>query len=258
MNADERTSDWYEQDSLWEGTAQIIFSREALENAPQQVAQVLSLADLEPPLRVLDMPCGVGRHTLEFVRLGCAVTGVDRTAFYLKEARATVQAAEGEVEWIEADMRAFQQPGAFDLAINLFTSFGYFEDRNDDLKVLDNFYTSLRPGGVLVMDMMGKEIVARIFIPRDWDTLDDGTLLLRERSIHQDWTWIENCWILITNGNQRKFALAHRLYGASDLKNILVQAGFTGIRIYGSLSGTPYDQTAQRLVAVAHKSESAG
>jgi hypothetical protein len=106
---------------------------------------------------------------------------------------------------------------------------------------------------VLVMDMMGKEIVARIFTPRDWYALDDGTRVLRARSIHRDWTWIENRWTIIREGNPREYALAHRLYGASDLRNALAQTGFSGIHVYGSFSGAPYDQTAQRLVVVAQK-----
>lgn len=257
MNANVRRPDWHEQDALWEGTAEVMFSSETWEHAPQQVEQVLALAGLEPPLQVLDMPCGVGRHTLELARLGCSVTAVDRTAFYLKQVRGKMHDAELEVDVIEADMRKFQQQAVFDLAINLATSFGYFENADDDLKVLRNFYESLRPGGTLVMDMASKEVLARIFTPRDWYAVGDGTLVLRERSINRDWTWIENRWIIVENGNQREYALAHRLYGASDLRNALVQTGFTGIQVYGSLSATPYDHTAQRLVVVARKSESA-
>lgn len=71
-------------------------------------------------------------------------------------------------EFMQADMRAFRMPVGFDLAINLFTSFGYFEEEADDRKVLANVLASLNSGGAYVMDMMGKEILARSFQERDW------------------------------------------------------------------------------------------
>ncbi|HLV43732.1 MAG TPA: class I SAM-dependent methyltransferase [Aggregatilineales bacterium] len=244
---------WHEQDEWWEAIAPVLFGQRAWALAPQQVEQVLALAGMEPPVRVLDMPAGVGRHALEFARLGCTVTAVDRTAAYLNRARAQAEELGLKIEFVQSDMRAFEREGAFDLAVNLFTSFGYFDDQADDLQVLRNFYTSLRPGGVFVMDMMGKEVLARIFQARDWRELEDGTLLLEERKVQQDWSWMENRWILIRNGERRDFPLSHRLYGATGLKALLQQAGFQNIRMYGDLGGDAYDERARRLIAVARR-----
>ena len=76
-------------------------------------------------------------------------------------------------------MREFVRPEAFDAAINLFTSFGYFEDPAEDLQVAKNLFHSLKPGGALVMDLVGKEVLSRIFLPRDWQELADGSLFLQ-------------------------------------------------------------------------------
>ncbi|NIV31492.1 MAG: methyltransferase domain-containing protein, partial [Anaerolineae bacterium] len=109
------------------------------------------------------------------------MTGVDRTAAYLQKARDAAGVEGLAVEWIEADAREFLRPAAFDLAINMYTSFGYFEDPAEDRRVAENLCTSLSPGGNLVMDLMGKERLARIFSPRSWDELPDGSLFLQER-----------------------------------------------------------------------------
>jgi SAM-dependent methyltransferase len=217
------------------------------------VQQVLALAGLEPSLRVLDLPCGVGRHSLELARLGCDVTAVDRTPAYLDQARTQAEAAGLPIEFVQADMRVFRRNAEFDLALNLFTSFGYFDDPQDDFRVLDNFFAALKPGGKIVMDMMGKEVLARVFTPRDWHVLDDGRIVLEDRKITADWTRVENRWIILQDGQQREFPFFHRVYGASDLRLLLTQAGFDVITIYGNLSGAPYDHEAQRLVAVAQK-----
>jgi SAM-dependent methyltransferase len=187
--------------------------------------------------------------------MGCQVTAVDRTAAYLDEARARADELGLAVEFVQADMREFQRPEAFDLAVNLFTSFGYFEDPDEDLRVLLNFYASLRPGGALIMELMGKEVLARIYRPRNWYELEDGTIVLEDSTVTKDWTWVESRWILIKDGQVLEYPVSHRIYGASDLRQVLEQAGFDPIRIYGDLGGSAYDQNAQRLIAIARKPE---
>ncbi|MFN2185484.1 MAG: class I SAM-dependent methyltransferase [Anaerolineae bacterium] len=244
---------WHEQDEFWETMP--MFGQERIEAAPQEVEQVISMLRIEPGARVLDMCCGIGRHSLEFARLGYAVTGVDRTAAYLQTARQAAAAEGLEVEWVLADAREFVRPEAFDHAINLYTSFGYFEEPAEDRLMAENIFRSLRAGGSLMMDLMGKERLARIFIPRSWEQLPDGSLFLQERTIKDDWTWIEVRWILIEDGQQQEFALGHRLYDGAGLRALLLDAGFEMVDLYGDMAGAPYDNEARRLVAVARKAE---
>jgi SAM-dependent methyltransferase len=243
---------WHEDDGFWETVP--MFDVHHWEIAPEQVDGAISLLGLEPGARVLDLPCGVGRHSLEFARRGYRVTGVDRTSAYLDVARERAAAAGLGVEWVRADMRAFVRPGAFDAAVNLFTSFGYFEDPAEDRRVAENLCRSLVPGGGLVMEMMGKEVLARIFQARDWQELPDGTFYLQERKVVRDWSWAENRWILLTpDGRRHEFAVSHRIYDGAGLRALLLDAGFAPVEIYGGLDGAPYDTEARRLVAVARK-----
>jgi SAM-dependent methyltransferase len=242
---------WHERDDFWETVP--LFDQRSLEAAPQEVDALLSLLGIEPGAEVLDLCCGVGRHSLELARRDYRVTGVDRTAAFLRTARQRAAAEALSVEWVQADMREFVRPGAFDAAINLFTSFGYFENQDEDRRVADNLFRSLRPGGMLVIEMMGKEVLARIFLPRDWQELADGTLFLLERAVDPDWTWMENRWILIRDGQRLEYAVGHRLYDGAGLRALLLDVGFESVALHGGLDGAPYDTSAQRLVAVARK-----
>jgi SAM-dependent methyltransferase len=245
-------SKWHERDSFWETVP--MFSERHWEVAPEQVAGAISLLGLEPGATVLDLPCGEGRHSLELARLGFRVTAVDRTAAYLQTARERAAAEQLELELVKADMREFVRPQAFDAAINLFTSFGYFEDPEEDRRVARNFYDSLKPGGKLVMDLMGKEVLARIFLPRDWQELPDGSIYLQERKAAREWTWMENRWILIRPSGQRvEYSVNHRIYDGAGLKSLLLSVGFEAVDVYGGLAGQPYDTEARRLVVVARK-----
>lgn len=242
---------WHEQDRFWETMP--MFRKHHWEVASEEVDSLIALLGIESGASVLDLCCGVGRHSLELSRRGFQVTGVDRTAAYLRTARTKLAAESLDLALIQADMRAFVQPEFFDAAINLYTSFGYFEELADDHRVAGNLFRSLKPGGRLVMEMMGKEVLARIFQPRDWQELPDGALFLQERQVNQDWTWMQNRWILIRDGETSEYAVGHRVYDGAGLRALLLDAGFESVSLCGSLDGQPYDTDARRLVAVATK-----
>ncbi len=230
-----------------------MFTEAHWETAPVEIDSVLSLLELGPGAAVLDLPCGAGRHSLELARRGYRVTGADRTRAYLSTAGEKAAAEGLELELVQADMREFVRPGAFDAAINLYTSFGYFRDQAEDLRVAANLSRSLKPGGTLVMELMGKEVLARIFLRSDWQELPDGTLFLQERKVSDDWSWIDSRWIVIKDGRRQDFAIGHRLYDGAGLHALLLEAGFESVQLYGGLGCEPYDTCARRLVAVARK-----
>lgn len=246
---------WYERDDFWETFLPTLFSGRRWEMVPTEVDSLLQLAGLEPGAHVLDLCCGPGRHSLELARRGFRITGVDRTALYLDAARQKATEEGLEIEFVQEDMRRFVRPAAFDAAVNLFTSFGYFEDPADDLQVAQNLHTLLKPGGKLVIEMMGKEVLARVFRERDWAWLDEeeGIIMLEERKLCQGWGWIESTWTLLRRGERKSYTISHRLYAGTELATLLRQAGFASVALFGGLDGIPYDQNARRLVAVAKK-----
>lgn len=244
---------WHEDDCFWQESAPWLFRPARWESAGEEVEQLIVLLDLASGASVLDMGCGPGRHSLELAKRGFRVTGVDRTSMYLSEASMRAQEIGVQVEWVQADMREFKTPGTFDAAINLFTAFGYFEEKAEDRRVLENLLASLKPNGKLVIDLMGKEVLARIFQARDWELKEDGSMALYERNISQDWSWVENTWILVREGKFQKFQLGHRLYSAAELKGLLESVGFAEVKAFGGLDGSPYDHQAKRLVVVAQR-----
>ncbi|MFC1475475.1 class I SAM-dependent methyltransferase [Candidatus Zixiibacteriota bacterium] len=247
------TGEWYDDDVLWETLTPHMFSAGIMASAPEEVDQVLALLKCASPAAILDLCCGAGRHSIELARRGFQVTGVDRTASYLDRAKEHAGNHDVQVEFIQKDMRRFRRDDTYDAAINMFTSFGYFADPHDDRQVLANVCHSLKPGGRFILEIMGKEILARIFKTRDWHETENGVLFLQERKVTNDWSWMENRWILIKDRDRKEFNISHRIYSAAELTTAMQKSGFTEVIIYGDLAGAPYDQEAKRLVAVGRK-----
>jgi SAM-dependent methyltransferase len=247
--------DWHEDNAFWEALAPAFAAPERTRMAATDVAAFVSLLGLSPGARVLDLAAGAGAHAIELAKRGFAVTGVDRTRAFLDRARAAAQAAQTQVEWVEADMRSFSRDGEFDAVVNLYTSFGFFEDAGDDLEVARNLRRSLKPGGAALLELLGKEIVAGQFRDRYWIEVD-GELFLEERKVARDWEWLESRWVVVSPGKaevdaRREFRVRHRLYSGAELRAKLLEAGFARVDLYGSFDGAPYDRAARRLVAVA-------
>ena len=177
---------WFEDESLWIDTYPYMFSTARIAAAQAEVEPLLRLVGSKPQA-ILDLCCGPGRFAVPLARRGFRVTGVDRTAFFLDKARERAAHENVDVEWVRDDMRTFVRPGAFDLALSMFTSFGYFDDKDDDLTVLRNIHASLRSGGTLVMDVAGKELVARDFKPASSRKYPDGSVVIDRREVCDDW-----------------------------------------------------------------------
>jgi SAM-dependent methyltransferase len=244
--------EWFESDDFWRELYPFMFPEERFAAARDEVASILALTQRTEG-RVLDLCCGPGRHSLQFAQNGFRVTAVDRSPFLLNIARERASQAALSIEWVQADMREFTRPEAFDLACNMFTSFGYFKDEEDDLRVLSNVHTSLKERGALVIELLGKEPLARMWQSASCDDLPDGSKLLQRRQLRDDWTRIHSEWILIKAESARTFHFDHTIYSGRELKDRILRCGFRQVQLYGNLAGAPYDQDAERLVVVAWK-----
>ena len=231
-----------------------IYQPQLTEERNQKETEFIAGAlDLPRGATVLDLACGIGRHAIGMARLGYQMTGVDFNPRYLESATAEAERVGAKVRWMVGDMRSLHMEEAFDGAYSYFTSFGYFEDRADDLRVLQNVRRSLRPGGVLVMDVVGKERLARVLHPTVSQRTADGALLVQRHHVVDDWSRVRNEWTVVRDGRARTFEFLLRIYSGQELKALLDAAGFARVDLYGALDGRPYDLEAERLVAVARR-----
>jgi hypothetical protein len=123
----------------------------------------------------------------------------------------------------------------------------------DNQAVLENVFVSLKHGGAFVLETMGKEILARIFEATGSTEIDGVGLSVQRRRAIDDWSRMENEWILIRDGEMKTFRLRHWIYSGREMRQLLESVGFGSVSMYGDLEGMPYGPQAQRLVAVARK-----
>ncbi|WP_329100390.1 class I SAM-dependent methyltransferase [Micromonospora sp. NBC_01699] len=237
---------WYEDDGLWSGFGALMFAPRRAVEAARNTTESPLLA-FPAGARVLDLCCGPGLYLVPLARQGHRVTGVDLSPAMLDRAAATCADAGVRVELVRADMAEFVRPAGFDVVLNMYTSFGYFAEPADNLRVLRDAYASLVPGGRLLMDVLGKEILAGwVGRPQAVD-LPEGTVYLRD-TILDDWTRLRTEWTLVHDGTARSATITSYVYSAAELRSLFEQAGFTEVECFGGFDGGRYDNHAERLI----------
>ncbi|MEV7283469.1 class I SAM-dependent methyltransferase [Streptomyces sp. NPDC093252] len=236
----------FQDDDFWSEFHDFLFSEQRRTQAAELVADSPLLA-FPPGSRVLDLCCGAGVFTVPLALAGHAVTGVDRSAPLLDRARARAAEAGAEVTHVRADARAYSAPGAFDVVLNLFTSFGYFEDPADNARVLRTLYDCLVPGGTLVLDLAGKELLARRVTPPKVVRRGED-LMVQTDTVLDDWARLRSDWVLVRGERVTRATLVWFVYSAVELRRLAEEAGFGRVEIFGGFDGRPYDEEAERLV----------
>lgn len=243
---------WYEDDNLWNSFYECLFDEGSFRQAADDVDRIRRLAGVGRGA-VLDLGCGPGRHAIPLARAGYSVTAVDLSEFLLGRGREREGDGVLGIEWVRADMREFDRAAAFDLAISMMTSFGYFEGPADDMRVLENVWDSLAEGGRFLLDMASKEWICRHVQPVHLREYDDGRLLVERPALTDNMTWVHNEWLLIEGDRVTRHEWGHRLYSGQEMADRLFAAGFAEVSLYGDLEGSDFDIDAERLVAVATK-----
>lgn len=219
------------------------------ERSAAETALVVSLLELTPGMRVLDVPCGEGRIAGRLAALGCDVVGVDNSELFLTLGRGQWPA----VSFVAGDMRALSYDAEFDAVVNWYTGFGYFDRATNDA-VLAAFARALRPGGRLLIELHNPGRLARWIEAGDGQmaqvTERDGDLMVDRVRYDPDEGFSHTERFMVRDGSVRKVEFTLEQIPAPALVQRLARAGFAEVSLFGR-GGAPFDPQGPRLIAVA-------
>ncbi|HKW93986.1 MAG TPA: class I SAM-dependent methyltransferase [Methylomirabilota bacterium] len=203
--------------------------------------------------RILDVPCGFGRHAGPLARRGFHVVGVDLSPSMIKEARRLW--AEGpRLRFRRMDMRRMAFRTEFDAVVNLYTSFGYFTPAQNQA-VLRRMARALRPGGRLLVDHRDPGFDATL--PRRvWYRAGPRRFVLEDRRFDRRTRVTRSTRLTITTGQRWVVQRTLRLqeFTLPQWRRMLKDAGLRFLRAYSGYDGRPYrGMSTRRLIVLAER-----
>lgn len=257
-------AEWFEKEDFWIQFAPIMFDDARWAEAPDVAEYVKKIAGLKDNSTVLDAGCGLGRISVELAALNLDVTGVDIIQTELDAAKESAEAEGVSLNLINADLRTFSTEKKYDCVVNLYTSFGYCETIEDDMKILHNMVNALKPGGTFIMECTSRE-TAVMYWTEGEEFERAGYKVVTHFEVVGAWEGLSSRWTLYpikTDLNKNPNAkpvvdhcFVQRLYTAVFLRDKLKVYGLSDVEVYGDFDLSPYDENARTMIIVGRKRE---
>lgn len=231
------------------------------EGQARAVGSILEREGVHPPARILDAPCGIGRHDVHLAKAGYRVTGLDFAPAFLDRARRLAVETGTDPEFVLGDLREActvlaGRGGSFSAILNLWTSIGYWGD-DDDRRILRQFHTLAAPDGLLIIDTINRDWLVRALQPQGYEEWGD-LVHVEERTFDFRTSWILGPWRFYRKHGGDLLHLAtmsvdHRVYSGHELRRLAHETGWRVTELFGGLEREPLTAERPRTVLVARK-----
>src|SRR3989344_6470670 len=233
----------------------------------REVEGIVKMLDLKVNSRILDCPCGYGRHSIALAEMGMEVFGVDINDTHLKLAERESNRKfnpSGRAYWKSSmpvfmigDMRNLPFVGEVNSVINMFYSFGFFETEEENEKVMKEFYKTLLPEGQLLLhtDVSPEIIDSGKYRFNETRTLENGKRLRISEAYDSNAKRINGSWtILSKSGRLSKLTpYSVRIYSMNELEELARKTGFIETRFYSSFNGDLFTKDSKELIMISKK-----
>lgn len=222
----------------------------------REVEGIIRLTGIIPGDRILDCPCGYGRHSIALANRDFEVVGSDINSEMLAPAREAARAL-NNIRFVKENMADLTYREEFDAITNMFFSFGFFETDEENTDVLRRFYNALKPGGRFLMhtDVNVPRLENKNYKFHETRNLTTGKKLeINERydSANQR---LYGQWTLISPDGTREYLTPykHIIYTYESFANFCREVGFINVRGYGDWDGTAVEDDSEEMMVVAEK-----
>lgn len=227
-------------------------------DANKLIKLLLRNVDLKKGANVLDLACGNGRHSVLFAKKGFRTLGIDLSDYLIRMAnkkKRTLMSGNSKLLRFEIqDMRNIRHQNEFDLVVNLFSSFGYFNSDLQNEKVIGSISKALKPGGWFLFDFLNEHKLRRSIVP--FTMVNNSTLHVAQIRYIEKNICFKKILLFDRNsrGKFRQYSEQVKLYNYRELKSMFNKFSLKIYQTFGDYDGRKFDKVkSDRLVIIACK-----
>ncbi len=223
------------------------------EETEEEIEFITRVLKLKEGNYILDLCCGQGRHAVRLAEMGFSVVGLDYSEELLK--LAVNNNTKINLWFVNSDMRNIPfHNNAFDAVINLFTSFGFFND-DENLQTLKSVAEVLKPKGKFLLDYWNPYVAVQLDGTRNWWWIDDNRLSLAEVKYDFSSGRLHDIRTIINtkDGSIRNAVRNLRFYTLPEIEEMLKKSGMSVVEVYGDIDEREYNGETRRLITLSEK-----
>lgn len=253
----------YINSPLWYLPSGIVFNKNFMDfykkiltpkRTGMEIGFITKTLGLEPGMKVLDLGCGWGRHTIALAKKGYKMTGQDINPFFLEEGRKEASAEGVSVRWIERNMRNIAGRKEFNAILNLFSSFGYYEREEDHQAVFYAVARALRRGGYFLIDVINREKILHPYQAERVIKTKEGAVLKVKAKFDLMTSRSNERRVLKLEGRRKKeYSLTLRIFTLTELIAMARKANLSFVACFGGYKGNPIDLRSPRCILIVQK-----
>ena len=243
-------SDWFKD---WFNTQEYlsVYQHRNESDAEEHIKLILENVRLSANAKILDMACGAGRHAILLARKNYNVTAVDLSDNLLSIAKQTADEENLSINFVHSDIRKFNPNDTFDVILNLFTSFGYFETDEENISVLRKAYNLLTYEGHFVLDFFNSEYLVNNLVEYSTDFFEDSEIHIY-RKIKEG--RVTKKIVITKNGKISQYEESVRMFTKDELVDAITKIGFDIYKTFGDFLGNEFDKfNSPRLIMICKK-----
>lgn len=243
----EGTKSWFES---WFNTPfyHTLYKHRDFKEAEQFITHLMAFLTVPSNSRILDLACGKGRHSIYLNKKGHTVTGLDISPSSIEEAQKRINST---LFFDVHDMREVYEREGFELILNLFTSFGYFESASDDKKVIQSVSSQLVEGGMFVLDYLNVNHVSTNLVKEETKVMDGITFYI-SRTIERG--FIRKKIRFRVEEKNYDFEEKVKWLELVDFENYFLTSELKLIHTFGDYFLNPFDsEKSERLILICKK-----
>ncbi|MGB9597724.1 MAG: methyltransferase domain-containing protein [Candidatus Poribacteria bacterium] len=238
--------DWFGKEYL------LVYPHRDESEAKKQINFLERYVNITKDEKILDLCCGNGRHSIELKKLGYDVIGIDLSEDLLDSARKKAFENNIDLKLIRCDMREIPYRNYFDLVVQFFTSFGYFETDEENQKVLSAISHSLKVNGRFLIDYLNPNYVVKNLIEKD-EKIISGLLIKQERWIDTAKQRVNKKITIVADDKSSVFNESVRMYSLDEIKTMLKKSDLKLTDVYGDFDGSEYSSNSPRMILIGKK-----